>query len=115
VIELKVEHFCCSIVVSPRLWNRNKNKFYTCSMIFDTGATMTALDTKIVNSLGYSLKNAKEVSVNGIGQSNILAKRLTLIDFELGGVELGPVLVDVLDFPEDSSISAVLGMNVVKH
>jgi hypothetical protein len=61
------------------------------------------------------LKGVKEVVVNGIGQSNIPAKRVTIIDFELGGIELGPILVDVLDFPEDSNISAVLGMNVIKH
>ena len=115
MIMLRVEHFNCSVMVHPHIWSMGKSTFYKCDMVFDTGASMTAIDTAVILRLGYSLKNADEVLVNGIGRSKIVAKRLTLLDFELGGVALGPILVDVLDFPEDSNILAVLGMNVIKH
>jgi len=38
-----------------------------------------------------------------------------LKDFRLGGFGLGPVLVDVVSFHEDSSVLACLGMNVIKE
>ena len=115
MIELEIEHFNQSIMIHSKIWNKGKEGFSKCDMVFDTGASMTAIDTRVAMRAGYSLKNAKEVVVNGIGKSNIPAKRLTLINLELGGIELGPVLIDVLDFPEDSNVSAVLGMNVIKH
>lgn len=115
MIELTVEHFNFSMLIQTRLWNKGKEKFSRCGMVFDTGASMTAIDTSIASRSGYSLKAAKEVFVTGVGKSNIPAKRITLINFELGGVELGPVQVDVLDFPKDSNTSAVLGMNIIKH
>jgi hypothetical protein len=115
VIELKVEHFNFSILVGTKIWNKGLKRFTSCDMVFDTGASMTAIDTKIASRAGYSIKNAKEVLVTGIGRSNIPAKRIIISDFELGGEELGPILVDVLDFPEDSNTPAVLGMNIIKH
>ncbi|MCL2059134.1 MAG: hypothetical protein FWH01_08790 [Oscillospiraceae bacterium] len=36
-------------------------------------------------------------------------------DFKLGGISIGPVVVDVLDFPVNGNSFALLGMNVIKE
>jgi len=104
-----------SIEIKTEIWRTNTDKFVRCYMIFDTGAAMTAIDTSIALRCGYNLKNAREVKVSGIGGSNIKAKQITIPDFKLGDIELGPVVVDVVDFPVNSNTSAVLGVNVIKE
>lgn len=116
MIELIVKYFLhASVVIETQIWNNSLKKFSDCYMVFDTGAYMTALDTKLALRSGYSLKGAKEVSVMGIGKSGIPAKRIVIPELILGGTNLGPILADVLDFPEESNTSAILGMNVIKH
>ena len=33
----------------------------------------------------------------------------------MSGIELGPIVVDAIDFPEESNVSALLGMNIIKE
>jgi hypothetical protein len=84
-------------------------------MVFDTGASMTTVSAKIARRLGYNLKGAENIHVSGIGNSKIPAKRITVVNLMLDETELGPVCVDVVDFPEDGNVVAVLGMNVIKE
>ena len=71
MIRLDVDLFMNSIEILTQIWRTNTDKFIGCSMIFDTGAAMTTIDTNIAIRCGYDLKNAKEVFVSGIGGSNI--------------------------------------------
>ena len=115
MIQLVMSISANSIEVKTEIWRINTGKFVKCYMIFDTGAAMTTIDTDIAIRSGYDLKNAKEVFVNGIGGSNIKAKQIVMPNLKLDDVELGPIVVDVVNFPENSNASAVLGVNVIKE
>ncbi|MCL2814605.1 MAG: retroviral-like aspartic protease family protein [Oscillospiraceae bacterium] len=115
MIELPVSYFANSVEIIAEIWNKNLSKYSECAMVFDTGASMTTIDTAIIRRAGYNLKNAEKINVSGVGNANITGHRITLFDFKLGGKELGPVLVDVISFPEDGNTFAVLGMNIIKE
>ena len=115
MIELKVDFFASSVCIKSLIWNNNLQRYSRCDMVFDTGASMTTISTKIARRAGYNLKNAENINVSAIGNSKIPAKRITVVNLVLDETELGPVCVDVVDFPEESSILAVLGMNVIKE
>jgi len=115
VIELPVDFYVSSVGITVEIWNNNLNKFSKCDMVFDTGASMTTIDTSITIRTGYNLTEAENVVVSGVGDGAISAKRVVLRDFKLGGVSIGPVVVDVLDFPVNGNAFALLGMNVIKE
>ena len=115
MIELPVDFYVSSVGITAEIWNNNLKKFSKCDMVFDTGASMTTLDTSIAIRTGYNLIDAENVIVSGVGDGAISAKRIVLRDFKLGGIAIGPVMVDVLDFPENGSAFALLGMNVIKE
>ena len=102
---------------SAKIWRYGKgyNRPSQCSMVFDTGASMTTLDEKLVRRAGYDLSNAFEATVNGVGKDNIPCRRIMIPYLELGGFDIGPTLVDVIMFSEKSNTTAVLGMNVIRH
>jgi len=114
MIELKVDFFASSVWIMTEIWNNNLKRFSPCDMVFDTGASMSAIDTGLALRSGYSLKNAETVSVHAVGNT-VSAKRIILPNFRLGGFELSPISVYVVDFSEDSNTSALLGMNVIKE
>jgi len=115
VIELKVDFLSSSVFIKSAIWNNNLKRFSFCDMVFDTGASMTTIDTSIAIRAGYNLKNAADVFVSGIGNAKILAKRIVVNNFKLNDTELGPVSMDVIDFPVPGNIYAVLGMNIIKE
>ena len=115
MIELPVSFFANSVQISTEIWNNNLNKYSRCAMVFDTGASMTTIDETIIKRSGYSAKSAEKIKVSGVGDADIPGYRVTLFNLKLGGVELGPVLVDVISFPENGNIFAVLGMNIIKE
>jgi hypothetical protein len=116
-IKLPVNTYDSSTLISVKIWRYGKghNKLVDCDMIFDTGATMTTLDRQLALRAGYNLRNAKPIEVDGIGRSNIPGIRITIPHLELRGYDLGPVSVDVIDFPKNSNTLALLGLNVIRH
>ncbi|MCL2037254.1 MAG: retroviral-like aspartic protease family protein [Oscillospiraceae bacterium] len=102
--------------VKPKLWNYNFNRLSNCNLLFDTGATMTSIDTSVAKRAGVSLKDAPTVKVGGIGGKKD-ARIVTVKEFWLGEVNLGAVSVHVIDFDEDCSASGagVLGMNIIRN
>ena len=115
LIELPVDFYVSSVGIVAEIWNNNLNRFSKCDMVFDTGASMTTIDTSIAIRSGYSLTDAENVVVSGVGDGAIPAKRIVLRDFKLGGIVIGPVMVDVLDFPINGNAFALLGMNIIKE
>ena len=115
MIELPVDFYFSSVGITAEIWNNNLKRFSKCDMVFDTGASMTTIDTSIAIRTGYSLENAGNVTVSGVGDGAIPAKRLILRSFKLGGVIIGPVMVDVLEFPVNGNVFALLGMNIIKE
>ena len=115
MIELPVNYYVSSVGITAEIWNNNLKKFSKCDMVFDTGASMTTIDTSIAIRTGYSLQDAENITVSGVGDGAISAKRIILRDFIMGGVAIGAVMVDVLDFPLDGNVFALLGMNVINE
>jgi len=66
--------------------------------------------------LGLKLSDGEDTSVAGVGRGSIPAKRIIIPGFRLGDhFELGPVLVNVFDFPEEVVTPALLGLNIIKE
>jgi len=84
-------------------------------MIFDTGATMTAIDEDIARRCGYKWHEGKDAAVDGIGGSKIPAKMITMPSLILDGYDIGPNCLYVLKFPESASTKAILGMNAIRN
>ena len=114
MIRLDIDYFASSVYFKSEIWNNNLSKFSECGMVFDTGASMTTIDTKLAIRAGCKLKTSRILKVN-TPKGIMLAERIILRDLKLDGYTLGPVLVDVVDFDENSSVLACLGMNVIKH
>jgi hypothetical protein len=114
MIELEVDIFSNALLVSPEIWNFNLNKFSRCRMAFDTGASMTTIDTDTAKRAGYKLKGAKEVIVEVVG-GRISVKKINVPNFKLGGEELGTVTLYVTDFAENANVTALLGLNIIQH
>jgi hypothetical protein len=116
-IKLPVNTYDSSAQVVVGIWRygKNHNRFVDCNMVFDTGASMTTIDKRLALRAGYDLTNAKPIEVVGIGRSNIPGLRIVIPHLELGGYDIGPVSVDVIDFPENSNTVALLGLNVIRH
>ena len=115
MIELKVEFFVSSVLIKAEIWNKSLNKFSNLNMVFDTGASITTIDTATILRAGYNLKGIEEVSVAGIGSGKTPAKKIVLNSLRLGGFDLGPVLIYAVDFPDEINTSALLGMNIIKE
>jgi len=84
-------------------------------MIFDTGATMTAIDEKLATRCGYKWKDGVDTTIGGIGNSALPAKIITVPSLILDSYDIGPNSLHVIKFPEDANTKAVLGMNVIRN
>lgn len=116
-LHLPVFSYASSIIIKPQLLRLGKsyNKPSVCEMIFDTGATMTAIDEDIATRLGYKWKDGGDTTVSGIGNAAMPAKIITVPSLILDGFDIGPNSLHVIKFPEDSNTKAVLGMNVIRN
>ena len=114
MIEVIAQYFSSALVVEPEIWNNNLNKFSKCYMIFDTGANMTSIDINLANRAGYKMVKSSINFVTGIG-GTVPAKYTIIPKFKLSGIDFGPMCVNVLDFPEQYNVGAVLGLNFIKE
>jgi len=116
-LNLPVTSFASSITVKTQLYRFGKgyNKLSSCRMIFDTGATMTAIDESIATRLGYKWQDGEDTIVGGIGNSALPAKIISVPMLVLDCYDVGPNAMHVIKFPEDASTKAVLGMNVIRN
>jgi hypothetical protein len=114
---LPVYTYASSVIIKTKIWRFGKgyNKMVDCEMLFDTGASMTTLDVSLVKRAGYSLSDARETTVTGIGKDDIPCKQIVIPHLVLGGYDVGAVFVSVIEFSEKSNTSAVLGMNVIRY
>jgi hypothetical protein len=116
-LHLPVFSFASSIIVITEIqrFGKGYNKPTVCEMIFDTGATMTAIDENIATRLGYKWQDGEDATVAGIGNAALPAKIITVPSLILDGYDIGPNSLHVIKFPEDANTKAVLGMNVIRN
>ena len=116
MIELPISTWASSVQIELGLWKLDKKDYSKCDMIFDTGAYMTTIDTSIAKRLGLNLSSGIRGTVTGAGRSSIPVTRVIVPKCRLGiDFELGPILVDVLDFPDAMPVRAILGLNIIKE
>jgi len=116
-LNLPVYTYASSIIIETQLLRLGKgyNTPSVCRMIFDTGATMTAIDEDIATRWGYKWKGGTDTTVGGIGDSALPAKIITIPSLILDGYDIGPNALHVIKFPENAITKAVLGMNVIRN
>jgi len=80
--------------------------------ILDTGCNKTTISRSLFETLGYSIKDKREVTIIGInGESKGFS---TVIDnFILGDTDLGSVRVTVADVQKEFTNKIILGMNIL--
>jgi clan AA aspartic protease (TIGR02281 family) len=83
------------------------------TMLIDTGAAMTVLDSKVLEKLGYNLSGRQEyfATANGVVQAAVV----TVGSLSLGKASLGNVSVGSLDLNMPNNVGGLLGMNFLRH
>ena len=95
-----------------KLWSLKENKYRRSYLTLDTGASITTLPKNILNILGYTFqhkKNQRIITASGVE----LVESINLEKMKIGVFELEDVEVYALNFPEESFIAGVLGINVL--
>ena len=93
----------------------NNGDEHEISLLFDTGASMTSIDSNTLRKLGVIPDSDAPVidfhTANGPTQ-----ERLTILNETwLGGYEVGPISVAVCDACATEEVSGLLGLNVTQH
>ena len=95
-------------MVVPVLLNESRNT----SLLFDTGASITVLSTKLAQSLGLSTAAGKTIKLKTVA-ADVQAKVATLDSITVGGVSRSdfPVAVVDLDLDKSGRFDGILGMD----
>ena len=83
------------------------------TVLIDTGAAMTVLDSKVLEKLGYNLSGRQEyfATANGVVQAAVV----TVDSFSLGRASLSSVSVGSLNLNMPNNVDGLLGMNFLRH
>ena len=92
-------------------WDLKTKSYKKCSLVLDTGASVTTVSKNILRRLGYSISNtpvSKVTTGSKIEYLNkIYVKKMKLGEFELENTE-----VHAHDFPPDCYFYGLLGLNI---
>ena len=103
-----------SLKIKLRLWLPSRNEYAKMDAIFDTGASKTIIDAKLVPLLEINPEPPD-------GVSTITASGLVSLDtghlpkIMLGTQEITHVPVSISSLPEELEVYCVLGMNVLRE
>ncbi len=83
------------------------------TLLIDTGAAMTVLDSRVLEKLGYNLSGRQEyfATANGVVQAAVV----TVDSLSLGKASLGNVSVGSLNLNMPNNVEGLLGMNFLRH
>jgi clan AA aspartic protease (TIGR02281 family) len=100
--------------VTVKIWNYITDDYSSLTLVLDTGACTTTISNELLSRAGYDCSGdsySNIITASGIEQVDVL--RIPKI--KLGQFSLNNTEVYVHDFPEESLISGVLGMNVLEQ
>lgn len=100
-----------AIIVGPLSYERVK-------LVFDSGCGLTQIDTGLIETIGYSAKNAKRtMSVRGPVGEEVDGYVIELQCLKLFGVDYSDLEVGVYDFDNFAhfGIDGLLGFDLIKH
>ena len=98
----------------PAEFKSYDSKYKRTFILFDTGASMTAISKDIVMSIDHSIISGQGTEVSGFGGKKS-ADYAILTDLVIGGVHLGPVTTLVAEFSDDTRYDVILGMNIIRN
>ena len=90
------------------------SKYKRTFILFDTGASMTAISKDIIRSIAHLIISGQSTEVSGFGGKKS-ADYAILADLVIGGVHLGPVTTLVAEFSDDTRYDVILGMNIIRN
>ena len=97
------------------LWSNYEERFREVPIVFDTGATITAISPVIAVALGYQPDYDNVVEINSATQAGVNAIPVIIPNLKLKEVALGPVYAYIINFPPEGNTFALLGLNVIQH
>ena len=114
MIKIKVELNRSILYIPVKLWSSAENIYKNALTVFDTGAAMTCISEKAAEIAGYEIDRTYRARVT-TGSGTIEAYYTIIPDLQLAGISIGPVLAQVIKFPDELQASALLGLNVIKE
>ena len=114
MIEIKVELYKSSLIVPAKMWSPASDGYLFSPMVFDTGASMTCISEEAAEYAGLEIDRTNKVTVT-TGSGTIDAYYTLIPDLQLADISIGPVLAQVIKFPAELKVSALLGLNVIKE
>ena len=103
------------IIVNLRIGSTTDNEFHDLIVGLDTGASTTAIPTKVALDLGYDLANPKEERLVVTASEARTEKVITVRQLTALGETVEDMDVLCLNLPEPSIIEGVLGLNFLEH
>jgi predicted aspartyl protease len=103
-------------VVDSRIFGPNKNR--KVGLVFDTGSSITQVDTEFIERIEYSARDAVYVrgvqgAIGGVQEGYVVRlKKLSVFGVEFDDL---PVLVYDFDNFKDEGIDGLLGFDVIKQ
>ena len=102
------------LITDVKIWNCSMRRFRNIEVLFDTGARISAIDAVSFRNLGYDFSDARDMFVTTASNNRLSTKRAMIHDLMLGDFEIGPFVVDVIDFPI-AHFQMILGLDIIKE
>ncbi len=84
-------------------------------VIFDTGSGLTQIDIQLIETIGYSAKNAIRLcSVQGVTEHTIEGYVVTVKELQLFGLRFKDIPVLTYDFDAHPTLDGLLGFDIIK-
>ncbi|GHS92851.1 hypothetical protein FACS1894139_13300 [Planctomycetales bacterium] len=95
------------------VWSAARKKYEPIFLAWDTGASVTTISASALKILGYDLGGKKrDAIITASGRETV--KVLTLDKIKIAAIELSNVEVRAHEFPRESFLVGVIGLNVMR-
>ena len=85
-------------------------------VIFDTGSGITQIDVQLIETAGYSAKDATRLcSVQGVTEHTVEGYVVVVRELQLFGIRFRDVPVLTYDFDAHPEIDGLLGFDIIKQ
>ena len=111
---IKMVYLGSTFFIDVELWGRANICYENTLLTFDTGASVTTISNDILHDLGYDINSGHAHQIftaSGVE----LVREVSVDKLRIGDFELEDVLVYAHDFPEESSSTGVIGLNVLSQ
>jgi predicted aspartyl protease len=113
VEKVKITQINKLLFIDISLWSKKENKYRNMSVAIDTGASITTISEYILNSLGYK-KTVMHFKIT-TASSSVEVQERHIHKLKLGNIEFSNIKVYAHNFPEETFIDGVLGMDVLEN